>query len=149
DLNTFQKTDTGFKAGFDFGTFNTGRLFLQQQDGTEKNDFLYRLSGVHTDGYKYHSHNSSASGFFQWQHSKKNNELKYVLLTGKNKNSLAWLGVRDSLIKLDPKINANTKNEKGNFFQLLQQIHYKKQIATRQSLTVSGFYNYTNGDYSF
>lgn len=149
DFNSFQKADTEFMTGFDIGSYNTERLYIQQQVGNEKNNFFYRLSGLHTDGYKYHSGNSSASGLFQWQYHKKNNELKYVLVTGKNKNGLAWLGVRDSLIKADPKINANTNNEKGNFFQLLQQINYKKQLSTRQSLNLSGFYNYTNGDYSF
>ena len=149
DFNTFQRPDTEFVAGFDIGSYNSERIFIQQQAGNDKSNFFYKLSGLHTDGYKYHSGNSSASGLFQWQRQRKNTEWKYVLLAGKNKNGLAWLGARDSLIKTDPKTNANTRDEKGNFFQVLQQLHYKKQVAAGQSFNVSGFYNYTNGDYSF
>ena len=149
DFNTFQKPDTSFVAGLDAGSYNSERLFIQQQTGNSKNNFFYKLSGLHSNGYKYHSGNNSGSGMFQWQHKKKNDEWKYLLLLGINKNGLAWLGVSDSLIKIDPVTNGNSPDEKGNFLQVLQQLHYRKILGAGQSFNASVFYNYTKGDYGF
>lgn len=131
------------------GSFSTFRFRGETQQGNEKDLFTAKLNAVSTDGFKYHSNNRSGSGLFQWQHNTGKTQLLYLLLAGINKNELSWLGVTDSAAKADFRSNGNSEREKGDFSQVLQQLHLNTSINKNQSLHAGLFYNYTKGQYGF
>ena len=54
---------------------------------------------------------------------------KLNFLAGHQQNYMAWIGVSDSLIDIDRRTNANSKQEKDRFLQTLTQL--KKLLANR------------------
>jgi iron complex outermembrane receptor protein len=70
-------------------------------------------------------------------------------LAGHQQNDMAWLGVSDSLIDIDRRTNANSKQEKDRFFQTLTQLQNKWLINVNSSLQSSIYYTYLNGNYDF
>jgi iron complex outermembrane receptor protein len=149
DFDTKNEIENRTAIELQAGSFSTFRLHGETQQGNEKNLFSGKINLVSTDGFKYHSKNQSGSGLFQWQQTGKKIQLLYLLLGGINKNELSWLGVTDSAAKADFKSNGNSEREKGNFSQLLQQLHIKTSIGKNQSFHAGLFYNYTKGWYGF
>lgn len=149
DFETKQSAERHFEAGVEAGSFSSGRLYAEQQSGNEKNLFFYKLNLLTTDGYKHHSGNNSGSGMFQWQHQSAKTYIQALTLIGNNQNGLGFLGVSDSAAKADFKSNGNTKQEKGNFSQFLQQVNLTTRLKRNQVFHAGFFYNYTKGDYSF
>lgn len=149
DIETKRAVESYDELGLQFGSFNSMRFYGEGEQGNSKNIFYYKMNAVHTDGYKYHSANTSESAVFQWQHGSGKFQTLYLLLAGNNKNGLGWLGTTDSLIKLDPKTNGNSKDENGNFRQILQQFHINFKLRSNQILHAAIFNNYTKGDYTF
>ena len=139
----------GTSIGADYGSFNSFRLYAEHNTGIKKGKALYvRASQIKSDGYKYNSANNSRSVFLSGGLFFKKSIWKLNVLAGQQKNQLAWLGVTDSLINIDRKINAN-KNERDRFFQSLVQIANRWQL-TKSSLLQSGmYYTFLKGNYDF
>jgi len=149
DFDTKNNPDNRTEFEIQAGSFSTFRFHGETQQGNEKNFFTAKLNAVSSDGFKHHSKNESGSSLFQWQHNTGKTQLLYLLLAGINKNELSWLGVRDSAAKTDFKSNGNSEREKGDFSQVLQQLHIRTSISKNQSFHAGLFYNYTNGQYGF
>jgi len=141
-------TKTTFGLGF--GSFNSFRVFGEYNSGVKNRKAIYiRTSQLNSDGYKYHSSNNSqsmllSSGLFYDKATWKLN-----LLAGQQRNELAWIGVSDSLINIDRRINANSKLEKDRFIQCLVQIQNFLQISQSSSLQSSVYYTFLKGNYDF
>ncbi len=135
--------------GADYGSFNSFRIFGAYNSGVKKGKALYvRASQIKSDGYKYHSGNDSRSVFLSTGLFFKKSSLKLNVLAGQQKNELAWLGVSDSLIKINRRTNVN-ENERDRFTQLMVQLHHKAQV-NRYSSFQSGLYHiYLKGNYDF
>jgi iron complex outermembrane receptor protein len=137
-------------VGVGYGSFNSLRAFASYNSGIKNKKALYaRGSEIYSDGYKYHSSNHSQSIFVSGGLFYDRTTWKINVLAGHQQNQLAWLGVPDSLIKMDRRTNAN-KNEKDNFAQCLVQLqntwHPLKKKYTLQS---SLYYTFLNGNYDF
>ena len=92
--------------------------------GLKKNFGLYvRASHLHSDGYKDRSANTSSSIFYSAGHFKKKHALKLTGFAGNQANQMAWIGVSDSLIDVNPKTNGNAE-EDDQFFQTLHMLQY-------------------------
>jgi iron complex outermembrane receptor protein len=74
---------------------------------------------------------------------------KLNFLLGHQQNDMAWLGVSDSLISIDRKTNANSKQEKDRFFQTLTQLKNCWQIGKSSLLETSIYHTFLRGNYSF
>lgn len=135
--------------GADYGSFNSFRIFGAYNSGVNKGKAIYvRASQIKSDGYKYNSGNDSRSVFVSSGLFFKKSSLKLNVLAGQQKNELAWLGVSDSLIKINRRTNVN-ENERDRFTQLMVQLHHKAQV-NRYSGFQSGLYHiYLKGNYDF
>lgn len=135
--------------GLGYGSFNSTRAFAAFNSGIKNNKAIYaRLSHVSSDGYKYNSANNSQSAFISSGIYGDKSSWKINLLLGKQRNQLAWLGVADSLIKIDRKINAN-KNENDQFIQSLAQVQNSYQFNSNSSLQSSLYFTLLKGNYDF
>jgi len=70
-------------------------------------------------------------------------------LAGQQRNNMAWVGVSDSLIKIDRRTNANTEQEKDRFFQSLVQLQNTWRINHFSTLQSSIYYTFLKGNYDF
>jgi iron complex outermembrane receptor protein len=135
--------------GFDYGSFNSLRVFGEYNSGIKNKKALYvRASQIYSDGYKYNSSNNSQSIFISGGLFYNKSTWKINLLAGRQQNELAWIGVSDSLIGIDRKTNAN-KNEKDQFTQCLTQLQNNWRPNNFSSLQSSVYYTFLNGNYDF
>jgi iron complex outermembrane receptor protein len=146
--NLADSTKTTFGLGY--GSFNSLRAFGEYNSGIKNKKALYvRASQIYSDGYKYHSSNNSQSVFLSGGLFHDKSIWKLNFLAGHQQNDMAWLGVSDSLIDIDRRTNANSKQEKDRFFQTLTQLQNKWLINVNSSLQSSIYYTYLNGNYDF
>jgi iron complex outermembrane recepter protein len=135
--------------GFGYGSFNSLRAFGEYNSGVKKQKAIYaRVSEVFSDGYKYNSSNNSQSTFLSGGLFYDKTVWKINLLMGHQQNQLAWIGVSDSLIKVNRRTNAN-KNENDQFTQGLVQLHNSWRLSNFSSLHSSIYYTFLNGNYDF
>ena len=135
--------------GFSYGSYNSMNGFLEYNSGVKNGKALYiRTSQIHSDGYKDHSSNTSRSVFLSSSLFGDNSTWKLNVLAGNQKNDMAWLGVSDSLIKVDRKTNTNS-NEKDDFTQALIQVKNNYLFTSKSILETSVYYTYLNGNYDF
>jgi iron complex outermembrane recepter protein len=135
--------------GAGYGAFNTMRAFAEYNSGVHKQKALYaRVSQIYSDGYKYNSANNSRSMFVSSSLFSDKSVWKINLLAGNQRNQLAWLGVSDSLIAIDPRTNAN-RNERDHFTQCLVQLQNSRQVGRFSTLQSSVYYTFAGGNYDF
>lgn len=145
--NLFDTTSTSLGIGY--GSFQSYRGFGEFNSGVKQGKALYaRASKVNADGYKYDSANKSQSVFISTGLFNKKDTWKLNFLLGQQKNELAWIGVPDSLIRLDRRTNGNAK-EDDKFTQGLVQLQHNRQLHSSSSLQTSFYYTFLNGDYDF
>lgn len=146
--NLADTTKTTFGLGY--GSFNSLRVFGEYNSGIKNKKALYvRASQIYSDGYKYHSSNNSQSVFLSGGLFYDKSIWKLNFLAGHQQNDMAWIGVSDSLIDIDRRTNANSKQEKDRFFQMLTQLQNSWQISRSSSLQSSIYYTFLKGNYGF
>ncbi len=145
NLNDSLKTT----IGIGYGSFNSLRAFGEFNSGVKNRKALYvRTSQIYSDGYKYNSSNNSQSVFISGGLFLNKSNWKINLLAGQQRNGLAWLGVSDSLISIDRRINANS-NENDRFIQCLSQLQNTWRPNTSSTIQSSFYYTYLKGNYDF
>jgi iron complex outermembrane recepter protein len=146
--NLADSTKTTFGLGY--GSFNSLRVFGEYNSGIKNKKAIYvRASQIYSDGYKYHSSNNSQSVFLSGGIFHEKSIWKLNFLLGHQQNDLAWLGVSDSLIGIERKTNANSKQEKDRFFQTLTQLKNSWQIGKSSLLETSIYHTFLKGNYDF
>lgn len=146
--NLADTTKTTFGLGY--GSFNSLRVFGEYNSGIRNKKSLYvRASQIYSDGYKYHSFNNSQSVFLSGGVFYDKSIWKLNLLAGHQQNNMAWIGVSDSLINIDRRTNANSKQENDSFLQMLTQLQNSWQISHSSSLQSSIYYAFLEGNYGF
>jgi len=145
--NLFDSTHTS--VGIGYGSFNSHRAFAEYNSGIKnKKAFYVRASQIYSDGYKYHSSNSSQSVFMSGDLIYDKSALKMNVLVGHQQNQLAWLGVPEALIEKDRRTNLDS-NERDNFTQLLIQLQHVWHPNSTSSIQSSVYYTYLNGHYGY
>lgn len=141
--------ETRFTAGIDYGSFNSFRTYAEYNSGIINKKAVYiRGSVLSSDGYKYQSANQSQSVFLSSAYFRDKSSWKINILAGRQANQLAWLGVKDSLIAIDPRTNAN-ENEKDNFTQCMVQLQHRWRLKPASSVQSALYYTYLKGYYDF
>ncbi len=137
-------------VGFSYGSYNAFRSYMSFNSGLKNKKALnIRISKVYTDGFKQHaSHNGNSlylsSGLFL------NKSIwKINILSGAQKNGLAWMSVPEHDINIDKTTNANSKFEKDDFSQLLSQIENIYSINNKNTIKSSFYYTHANGWWIF
>lgn len=139
----------GGEVGAGYGSFNSARVFGAYNTGIRNHKALYiRASQIYSDGYKYHSSNNSQSAMVSGGLFYDKSVWKINLLAGQQRNGLAWLGVSDSLIKNDPRTNANS-DENDRFTQCQAQLQNQWQTSRYSTLQSGFYYTFLKGNYDF
>lgn len=142
--------DTSLEIGVNYGSFNTSRIYYEFNSGNRKDFSSYaRISNVHTDGYKEHSGNDSRSFLFSTGYKKNKHIFKLLGFAGVQKNEMAWLGVPMDSLKINPRYNANTKDETDAFFQSLISLQHIYFISNKSKINTTVYYNFLKGNYDF
>lgn len=136
-------------AGIGYGSFNNVHTYAGVNTPLgEKFNLYLRAAEVYSDGYKHHSSNHSQSVVASLAFHDENVFYRLNIISGHQQNELAWLGVRDSLIRLDRRTNANS-NEKDNFQQHLFQFYLSEAESRNVTRQFSIYYTFLQGNYDF
>ena len=142
-------TESRGELGANWGSFNTFRLFGEYTTPISEEVSLYaRLSGIKSDGYKYHAGNEGISGLYKLRYTHNKHRYQLMGVAGRQKNELAWLGVPAEEISADPRTNRNS-DEHDRFLQLLQSFRHDYSMNSNWQLSNILYYSYLDGYYDF
>jgi len=133
----------------DYGSFNTHHFYGEVKSGiVNKKSINIMVSDIHSDGYRYNSGNNSQSLFLNGGLFYDKSTWRFNVIVGHQANQLAWMGVSDSLISIDRRINRDS-NEEDNFNQSMIQLQNNRQLSKTSSLQTSLYYIHLDGRYDF
>lgn len=128
------------------GSFSTMSTSVTYGTGLNKNiSFFGGASGYSSDGYRYHSGGKGSSLFLSGGYYGNENIIKFVLLTGKSENQMAWFAVPESQIKIDRRTNMNPVSEDDNFKQTTTYIQFINKVSDKSILSNTVFYTRLDG----
>ena len=146
--NLTDSANTTFGLGY--GSFNSVRAFGEYNSGIKNRKAIYvRASQISSDGYKYHSANNSQSVFLSSGLFYDKSAWKLIVMIGNQQNDMAWIGVSDSLIAIDRRTNANTKQETDRFVQGLARLQNSWKVNEVSNIQSSVYYTFLKGNYDF
>lgn len=129
-----------------YGSFNTQRANVTFGSGIKKRLAFYTgLSAYQSDGYKYNSGGKGYSAFVSGGYYCNKNVIKFTGFSGRSSNSMSWLAVSETDIRIDPRTNYNPIGENDDFTQSFAQLQYVRSITKRSTLTTTGYYNRLDG----
>ena len=132
------------------GSFDTFSGSVEHLSGVENGKGFYvNLSGVSSDGYKFHSGNQSHSIFLSGMSEDTDGAWRALAFSGKQENELAWVGVDLDSINRNRRNNANTEQENDRYEQSLISIAREQKINEELQLEVRGYFNKLHGSYDF
>ncbi len=136
--------------GFGYGSYNTFRSYMSFNSGIKNKKALnIRISKVYTDGFKQHSSNNGHSLYLSGGLFFNKSIWRLNILSGEQKNGLAWMSVPETNINIDRTTNANSEFEKDDFRQIVSQIQNTYSINTKNTITSSFYYTIANGWWIF
>lgn len=113
--------------------------------GTEH--LFFGLSGINTNGYKYHSDNTSTMFDYGSNFKLFGQKTKLLGIVGRQQNGMAWVGETLEQLKIDPRSNSNKKGERDNFLTLHNQLTFENNSIRNSKITYTFYYQYQNGYY--
>lgn len=132
------------------GSFDTFSGSAEYLSGAKNGKGFYaNLSGVSSDGYKFHSGNQSHSMFLSGISEDTSGAWRALAFNGKQENELAWVGVELDSINQNRRNNANTDQENDRYEQSLISIAREQKISDELQFEVRGYYNKLHGSYDF
>ena len=108
-----------------------------------------RLTGLGSQGYRNNSEHAARSAFLQTGRTGKKDILKLTFFGGHQANQMAWLGVRDSLLRIDPRTNVNHPDERDAFITTLTKAQYTRSLTDQTTWSTSVYHGFQNGNYDF
>lgn len=133
-----------------YGSFDSFSGTAEYLSGMRNDKSIYaNVSGVKSDGYKYHSGNESYSVFASGIKQDEKGSWRFLGFSGKQENELAWVGVEKAAINENPRNNANTPYEKDRYQQSLVSIAREQKLDDNVQLEVRAYYNHLDGSYDF
>ncbi|MEM9929572.1 MAG: TonB-dependent receptor plug domain-containing protein, partial [Bacteroidota bacterium] len=141
---------TEVSAGY--GSFGSYRLSAatRQALGAKQDWQVYaRASRLGANGFKEHSNHEGTSAFLQLGRAGKQHLFKFTAFGGNQQNQMAWLGVTDSLLQLNPRANGNDVQELDNFTTTLSKAQYTWLPSDQLQWSTSLYHGYQRGNYDF
>jgi iron complex outermembrane recepter protein len=136
-----------------YGSFNTWKNTIKAGTGLLGNHFTIdaRVSRVSSDGYVDRASTNLKSVYFSTAFLSDKNDLRFNIISGKEKTYQAWYGVSESDLKTHRTINyagmekpgEPYNNETDNYWQDHYQLFFTHRFSSTTSFNVAGFL--TNG----
>lgn len=143
------RSSTEVSAGY--GSFGSYRASAALRRTNKDNGWsLYgRGTVLGSEGYKEHSDHQGRSVFVQAGHTGTKDLFKFTAFGGNQKNQMAWLGVRDSVLQINPRANGNAEGEQDDFTTTLVKAQYTRLVSATTQWSTSLYHGYQNGNYDF
>lgn len=131
------------------GSFGSRRVSGEYSSGLlpGKLAMYVRASDLHTDGYRYHSGVDGRSLFFAAGYLGDRDIAKLTLTTGTMRDKMAYLGVAESELAADRRINPLTPQERDGFGERIAALSYTRLLGPSSSLTTTAYRTSASGDY--
>ncbi len=131
------------------GSFGSKRASLEYTSGPLTNKFAFsgRVSGLHTEGYRYHSGVNGQSGFLSGAYLGDTDILKVTLIAGAMQDTMAYLAVPKADLDTNRRINPLTPQERDGFGERLAAVSYTRLLNARSSLNATVYRLSATGDY--
>lgn len=131
------------------GSFGSRRISAEYQTGLLPSRFAAyaRVSGLRTEGYRYHSGVEGKSLFFSGGYFGDRDLLKLTTTTGTMKDTMAYLAVAKSDLDTNRRINPLTPRERDGFGERLVALSYTRLLTPSSSLTITPYRISASGDY--
>jgi iron complex outermembrane recepter protein len=136
-----------------YGSFNTWKNTIKAGTGLLGNHFTVdaRVSRVSSDGYIDRASTNLKSIYFSTAYLLDKNDLRFNIISGKEKTYQAWYGVSESDLKTHRTINyagmekpgEPYNNETDNYWQDHYQLFFTHRFTPNFSFNIAGFL--TNG----
>jgi iron complex outermembrane receptor protein len=131
------------------GSFGSKRVSAEYRTGLLPSRFAAyaRLSGLRTEGYRYHSGVEGKSLFFSGGYFGDRDILKLTTTTGTMRDTMAYLAVAKSDLDTNRRINPLTPEERDGFGERLVALSYTRLLTPSSSITVTPYRISASGDY--
>ncbi len=131
------------------GSFGSRRASVDYTTGQIPNHLAFygRLSGLHTDGYRYHSGVEGASGFLSGGYFGDRDILKFTAIAGLMRDTMAYLAVPEADLAVDRRINPLSMRERDGFGERLISLAYTHLLSANSSISTTLYRLSATGDY--
>jgi iron complex outermembrane receptor protein len=142
-------TPRGGQVQVEGGSFGSKRVSADFTSGLLPSRFAFygRMSGLRTNGYRYHSGVEGRSVFFSGGYFGDHDILKATVTTGTMRDTMAYLAVAKSDLDTNRRINPLTARERDGFTERLAALAYTRLLAPSASITTTAYRLSTSGDY--
>jgi len=142
-------TPRGGQAQIEGGSFGSKRASADYTTGLLPSRFAFygRVSGLRTDGYRYHSGVEGKSLFFSGGYFGDHDILKATVTTGTMRDTMAYLAVAKSDLDTNRRINPLTPRERDGFGERLAALAYTRLLSPSSSITTTIYRTSASGDY--
>jgi iron complex outermembrane receptor protein len=132
-----------------YGSFNSSRLSVGFNTGITKSKFAAyaRYSNTYSDGYRYNSGTNANTFFTSIGYYGKKDIFKLTAFSGKSKNQMAYLATSIEDIKVNPRTNYLSPDERDDFNQQFVQFQHTRKTGQNSLLTSSLYYIGLQGQY--
>ena len=142
-------TARGGQVQVEGGSFGSKRVSADIASGLLPSRFAFygRVSGLRTNGYRYHSGVEGKSVFFSGGYFGDHDILKATVTTGTMRDTMAYLAVAQADLDTNRRINPLTSRERDGFTERLAALAYTRLLSSAASITTTVYRLSTSGDY--
>ena len=131
------------------GSFGSKRGSAEYASGLLPSRFAFygRVSGLRTDGYRYHSGVEGRSLFLSGGYVGDRDIVKATVTTGTMRDTMAYLAVPESALAVDRRINPLTPRERDGFGERIAALSYTRLLGPSSSVATTAYRTSASGDY--
>ena len=139
----------GGSLQLDGGSFGSRRASVDFNTGALPSHLAFygRVSGLHTDGYRYHSGVQGTSGFLSGGYFGNRDILKFTAIAGLMQDTMAYLAVPEAELAVDRRINPLSPRERDAFGERLVSLAYTRLLDAHSSISTTVYRLSATGDY--
>jgi iron complex outermembrane receptor protein len=140
---------SGAEAQLEGGSFGSARVSAEYQSGLLPNRFAWygRISGLRTNGYRYHSGVEGRSAFFSGGYFGDRDIIKLTATAGLMRDTMAYLAVPEADLDTNRRINPLTPRERDAFGEQLAALSYTRLLTPASSITTTAYRISASGNY--
>lgn len=139
----------GGSLALEDGSFGSRRASAEYASGIvgDRLAFYGRVSGLRTNGYRYHSGVEGKSFFVSGGYFGDANTLRFMATSGQMRDTLSYLAVPESALVADRRVNPLTPQERDGFGERLAALSYTHAFTPASSWSTTAYRISATGDY--